>query len=306
MKLYSIGELSVLSQIKSHTIRIWEQRYKLLTPTRSEGNTRYYSDDQLMKLMKVALLNKSGVKISQIAKLSEEDLIEKTNQLALSDSSIDLGVEQFMVASLNFDQHKIVYLFDKYIFKYGIEKTYEEIIFPFLRVVGNLWVNGKITPAHEHFFTNLCKLKLFSVIDQLPMPEPGKTPVILGLPEWDFHELGILYYAYLFRKAGYNSTYLGQAVPTADIVKAAETVNARYAIITFIGPTTQESVQDYLDRIIKASNNLDILISGPHTDFKINDRGGRISKFRNMNDLVDKFGLRRGEADSKTSNSGIN
>jgi DNA-binding transcriptional MerR regulator len=290
MKLYSIGELEVLSQIKAHTIRIWEQRYNLLEPTRSEGNTRYYSEDQLMKLLNVALLNKSGVKISTIAKYSSSELTEKAAQVALQDKSLEHAVEQLMVASLNFDQKTIADLFDSYNQLYGVEDTFEKIVFPYLRVVGNLWVTGKITPGHEHFFSNLCKLKLFAVIDQLPLPETGKSSILLCLPEWDYHELGILYYHYKFRKAGYHCTYLGQAVPAIDVKQTAKTIRANYIITTFIGPTTPERVLKYIEDLLDGCT-ADLLVSGPNIDFEISNYNGRVTVYRSMDFLIDKFQL---------------
>lgn len=291
MKLYSIGELALLSQIKTHTIRIWEQRYNLLVPSRSEGNTRYYSEEQLMKLLNVALLNKSGMKISQIAKLNSKELIEKTREVAVDDDSIETAVDQLMVASLQFDQNRITELFETYIQLYGIRDTYEKIIFPYLRIVGNLWVNGKITPGHEHFFTNLCKLNLFSVIDQLALPKNNESRIILSLPEWDFHELGILYYNYLFKKAGYNCTYLGQATPAVDVIQTAKTLNTQYIISTFIGPVSQKQIIKYINEIVTALNDVEFLISGPSLNFSMDDHNGKVIVFRAMDELIEKFNL---------------
>lgn len=292
MKLYSIGELSVLSQIKPHTIRIWEQRYKLLVPSRSEGNTRYYSEFQLMKLLNVALLNKSGVKISHIANYSDKELIEKASEVTQNNHSIEVAVEQFMVASMQFDQQKTENLFRKYIEQHGINDTYEKIIFPYLRIVGNLWVNGKITPGHEHFFTNLCKQNLFSVIDQLPFKIKNKSKIILSLPEWDLHELGILYYNYLFKQSGYECTYLGQAVPAIDVIQTAKTINAQYIISTFIGPTSRKQVNKYIDELMSQLSSVELIISGPQLNFIIDDRKGRITIFNSMKLLKEKFNLK--------------
>lgn len=291
MKLYSIGELALLSQIKPHTIRIWEQRYQLLVPSRSDGNTRYYSEEQLMKLLNVALLNKNGLKISQISKLSHEDLTEKAGAIITYDRSIELAVDQLMIASLNFDQLKITELFNHYNEQYGVANTFEKIIFPYLRVVGNLWVNGKITPGHEHFFSNLCRLKLFSVIDQLPLVEQHASSVLLSLPEWDYHELGILYYNYVFRKAGYNCTYLGQAVPAADLIHTAKTIKAKYCILTFIGPTTPEKTIKYIETVMHETENVHFYISGPQVNFPISDYKGRLTVFQSFANLKQVFNL---------------
>lgn len=293
MKLYSIGELEVLSRIKSHTIRVWEQRYGLLEPVRSEGNTRYYTEEQLMKLLKVALLNKNGIKISHIAQLNDQELIDKASEIALSEQSIDIAVEQLMVASLKFDQIQISTLFKSYFKRHGFEDTFEKIIFPYLKVVGNLWVNGKITPGHEHFFTNLCRLKLFAEVEKLTLSNSKSTVVLFAQPEWDFHELGILYHMYLFRKAGYLCTYLGQAVPSIDAIQTANTIKANYIISTFIGPTNKNQILKYIDEIIKGIDpKTEFLISGPHVNFPINKYGKQLSIFNSVDVLIKRFNLK--------------
>jgi DNA-binding transcriptional MerR regulator len=292
MKHYSIGELELLSRIKTHTIRVWEQRYKLLVPERSEGNTRYYNENQLKKLLKVALLNKSGIKISHIVEMSDQELSQKADEIILSTGNIDLAVEQLMNASLNFDQNKTKSFFDQYIQLYGLENTFEKIIFPYLRVVGNLWVSGKITPGHEHFFTNLCKLKLFAEIDKLALPTNNESGVLLFQPEWDYHELGILYYMYLFTKAGYFCTYLGQAVPIKDAIQTANTLKKKHIITTFIGPTTHENVLEYIDKLVTGTKNSTIYVSGPHVDFPLNQYKNRVMVFQSVNDLIKLFKLK--------------
>lgn len=292
MKQYSIGELEVLSRIKTHTIRVWEQRYHILIPDRSEGNTRYYSENQLKKLLKIALLNKSGMKISQIVKLNEEEIDEKANEISLNTENIDIAVEQLMNASINFDQNKIKEFIDLYNHQHGVIDTFEKVIFPYLRVVGNLWVSGKITPGHEHFFTNLCKQKLFSEIDRLPLPESKDPGILLCQPEWDYHELGILYYLFLLRKAGYFCTYLGQAVPIIDAVETANSLNKKYIITTFIAPTTREKVINYIDKLVNRTTNNTIYVSGPHVDFPITQYGKRVIVFRSIDELILKFKLK--------------
>lgn len=292
MKHYSIGELAVLSQIKAHTIRIWEQRYGLLKPTRSEGNTRYYSEEQLMKLLNVALLKKTGLKISQIAAMSEQEIIETAAEHTTSGTSKNTAIEQLMTASLRFDQHTLSSLFTSYIEQYGIEQTFGDIIFPYLKIVGNLWVNGKITPGHEHFFSNMCKLKLFSVIDQLPEADESKPHIILSLPEWDYHELGILYYHFSLKKAGYPCTYLGQAVPAADVIQTCQTVNATYIISTFIGPCNEKEITRYIDQLVSSLHDTHIYISGPHVVTLKKYRNKKLTIFRSIDTLVHDFGLK--------------
>ena len=77
MNSFTITDLENLSGIKAHTLRIWEQRYNFLKPNRTFTNIRYYSNDELKKILNIALLNKYGYKISHIDKMSEAEIKEK-------------------------------------------------------------------------------------------------------------------------------------------------------------------------------------------------------------------------------------
>jgi methanogenic corrinoid protein MtbC1 len=138
----------------------------------------------------------------------------------------------------------------------------------------------------------MCKLKLFSVIDQLPLPAKTNSQFILALPEWDYHELGILYYHYLLKKAGYPATYLGQAVPADNVVQTAKTVNAQHIIMTFIGPTTEKEIKVYLDKIIENTTGTHLFISGPHVSTYNNRQPKNVTVFMSMDTLVKKFNLK--------------
>ncbi len=292
MKQYSIGELEILTRIKAHTIRVWEQRYKLIVPDRSDGNTRYYNEVQLRLLMKIALLRKSGRKISEIAKLTPPQIEEETTKVSEGSISPKIALDQFMISSFNFNETEVSKLFHRYYNQYGVIETFEKIIFPFLRVVGNLWVSGKITPGHEHFFTNLCRQKLFSEIENLPInTQSTKQHILLCMPEWDFHELGILYYNYIFKKSGYLCTYMGQAVPASDVIYTTKSTKSDIIIINFIGPTSIKQINNYLNEIIKETKNTKIFISGPHVNKQIDTHKGRVTSYKGIHDLSKWFRL---------------
>ena len=81
MVVYSIKDLEKLSGIKAHTLRIWEKRYSVIMPKRTNTNIRYYEDKDLQKVLNIALLRKKGYKISKIAELSEPDIVRLTAEL---------------------------------------------------------------------------------------------------------------------------------------------------------------------------------------------------------------------------------
>ena len=86
VQMYSIQDLERLSGIKAHTIRIWEKRYDLLTPDRTDTNIRYYKDDQLRKLRNTCTLISLGGKISKVSKLSDSEISVAVEQLMMPDS----------------------------------------------------------------------------------------------------------------------------------------------------------------------------------------------------------------------------
>lgn len=288
---YSIGDLERVSGIKAHTIRIWEQRYNALSPTRSDGGTRHYSEEDMMRVMILAMLSKRGQRISKIATLSLAELRVLAEIDQVADQSFEEIKEQLMIHSLEFNQTKLVELIDGAMARFGIEKTFTQIVFPFLRMVGILWITGKITPGHEHFFSNICRQKLFSEIDKLPNPSGQKDHIVLLQPPWDFHEMGILFYNYILRKNDFSTTYLGQAVPQKDALEAIQATKAAWCVATFIAPTTEEKIVEFVMPIIEQASNTRFLFTGPHLTFNFNQHSNRIAIFRSIDDLKQMLGI---------------
>src|SRR5690606_7659232 len=192
MSAYTIKDLENLSGIKAHTIRMWEQRYNFLKPSRSCTNIRFYSNEQLKTLLNIALLNKYGFKISHIDKMSSEEILEKVLSLREMEAQQESVVNELVQEMLDLDTDQFECCVNKYIREHGIEKAIQEIIFPFLQKIGILWQTGNIIPAQEHFVSNIIRQKLIVAIDQLPNNPKGKR-CMLYLPPGEFHELGLLY-----------------------------------------------------------------------------------------------------------------
>lgn len=215
---FSIKDLENLSEVKAHTIRIWEQRYSALTPERSEGNQRIYSIESLKRLLNLAYLIESGYKISKIAELSKLDLESLVNQKITSDKSVYYLNDQLKVAILSFDEETIDKTIDQVVGKLGLEIGYTEVIFPLLKKVGVLWQSSQITPAHEHFIVNIVKQKLIFGSAQVPKNSKTDGPVfVLFLPDHELHEIGLLYVNLYLRIRGAKTIYLGQSTPIEDL-----------------------------------------------------------------------------------------
>ena len=236
MNAFTIKDLENLSGIKAHTIRIWEQRYSLLSPQRTETNIRYYSNDELQKVLNIALLNKYGYKISHIDRMSMADMNEKVLALSQAEAQQERIVNELISCMANIQIEEFEQLLDAYIRSKGIEKAIIQILFPFLERIGILWLTNHINPAQEHLVTNIIRQKLIVGIDgSKPAFQSDKT-LLLFLPEGEHHELGLLFMYYLLKSRGIKVLYLGANVPLKDVeyVAALKSPDYLYAHLTSV------------------------------------------------------------------------
>lgn len=217
MNAFTIKDLENLSGIKAHTIRIWEQRYSLFKPQRTDTNIRYYSSNELKMVLNIALLNKYGYKISHIDRMSEEILKEKINSLAQQEAQQERLVNELISCLVDLDLDQFESLLNSHISQKGIEKTITLIIFPFLERIGILWLTNHINPAQEHLVSNIIRQKIIVGIDSTsPVIETGKK-VLMFLPEGEHHEIGLLFVQYLLKARGVKVLYVGANTPLKDL-----------------------------------------------------------------------------------------
>lgn len=250
MAVYSIKDLERLSGIKAHTLRIWEKRYELLEPKRTDTNIREYCDDDLKRILTVSILNKNGYKISKIVALSDQqrnDLVLKINNQ--KQKSLDNAFDQLILFTLELDEEGFNNVFQELIKEKGLEKTFEEIIFPFLDRIGVLWQVGSIIPAQEHFISNLIRQKIITAIDQTPYPGNKEIKAILFLPEHELHEFGLLFYQFVLKKNGIRTIYLGQSVPFDDILITVSKFKPDYTVSSWISSVDVNHIIHFYQRL---------------------------------------------------------
>jgi MerR family transcriptional regulator, light-induced transcriptional regulator len=217
MDAFTIKDLENLTGIKAHTIRIWEQRYSFLKPQRTQTNIRYYNSQELRKILNIALLAKYGYKISHINKMNEEDVKKSIFSLSTAEAQQDRIVNELIQCTVNIDMEKFENILDSYILSKGIDKTIVQVIFPFLDRIGILWMTNHISPGEEHLITNIIRQKLIVGIEGVSTHISRDKTVLLFLPEGEYHELGLLYVAYLLKKHGAKILYMGADVPVKDL-----------------------------------------------------------------------------------------
>lgn len=262
MGKYSIKELERLSGIKAHTIRIWEKRYGLIEPQRTSTNIRYYTDEELKKIINVSLLNSHGVKISHIADLDEESLIKKVIEFTEKKTEADIYINQLIVAMIDLDEEALDQQLAKLSLKFGIERMMTEIIYPFLDRIGILWQTNNITPAQEHFISNIVRQKLIVAIDSLPFPSKNARRAVLFLPEDELHEIGLLFCYYLLKKEGIQVIYLGQMVPYNDVKAIGSSHEPSLFVTSFIAEQSPKALQAYITTLAQDFPTARIIATG--------------------------------------------
>jgi DNA-binding transcriptional MerR regulator len=234
MAVYSIRELEKLSGIKAHTIRIWEKRYRLIEPHRTNTNIRYYTDANLKKILNVAVLNRQGMKISHIAMLTDLELKEAIMRETASTSSHETLIDSLVVAMIDLDPYILNSIIEKSTSKIGFRDTVTSVLYPFLHKVGILWQSEKVNPAQEHLVSYLIRQKIIAATDKLPSTfDPGGKKFLLMLPEGEWHEIGLLFAQYLLKEAKHDVIYLGQSVPYSDVLATGASLPFDYIMVSF-------------------------------------------------------------------------
>jgi DNA-binding transcriptional MerR regulator len=263
MGKYSIKDLEKISGIKAHTIRMWERRYGLIEPQRTETNIRFYSDCDLKRLLNVSILNHNGIKISHIAGLTDAEIKNRVLDLSIDGRSSSVQIESLMVAMLELDETKFLNGLSSSIIKLGFEVSVETVLFPFLERIGVLWQAGTINPAQEHFISNLIRQKLFVAIDnEMQSPVQNGPRIIMFLSEHEQHEIGLLFYNLLARKEGMNVVYLGAGVPLEDLSLVHRLRPADVFMTSFITAIDKQEMEDLLREYHKRFPDIPFYLSG--------------------------------------------
>ena len=214
---FTIKDLERLSGIKAHTIRIWEKRYQLVDPQRSASNIRYYSNDDLKRILNVAMLNQAGLKISNIVSLNESEIKQRIEEHSVVNEGYKFYIDRLVFAMIDMDEEKLEATLDKAILEVGFEKTMLEVIYPFFKNVGLMWLTGTVHPGQEHCISNMVRRKLIIAIDRKKKYVGSDKKIVFFLPNGEWHELGLLFHNYIALSQGIDTYYLGQSVPLSTL-----------------------------------------------------------------------------------------
>lgn len=263
MANYSIKDLEHLSGIKAHTLRIWEQRYGLIDPKRTDTNIRFYDQEDLKLVLNVSLLKDNGYKISKIAEMSKAELQAAVLQVADKTTSFADQIYSLTLAMIDLDEQRFEKIISSNTLKIGFERTMLNIIYPFLSKIGIMWLTDAINPAQEHFISNLIRQKVIVAIDgQYETFDDKAKKYMLFLPEGELHELGLLFANYLIRSKGNKVIYLGQNMPFQDLSLVYKVYEPDYLLTILTSRDRAKNATEYLTALSEKFPHSSILVSG--------------------------------------------
>lgn len=288
---FSIKNLEHLSGIKAHTIRIWEKRYNLFEPERTNTNIRLYNLENLQKLLNVTLLYNNGYKISKIALLSSQEINENVHKLTINKNADDWSIGLFKLAMINFDQRLFTKTFNELLEQFSFGEVFKNVFVPLMNELGVLWQTNSISPSHEHFITSLVKQKIHAMCEDLQQKSTRRTDrrFVLFLPDNEIHELGLLYLQYEVLNNGFQCVFLGQSVPIESLSNLVDIGEP----ITFISYFTIEPSQDKIDAYLNTFysqiiENIDseLWVLGYQVQYISNKMPQRMRKFSSIDDVI--------------------
>lgn len=291
MSTYSIKDLENLSGIKAHTLRIWEQRYNLLQPKRTDTNIRFYDDDDLKLILNVALLNDNGIKISKIASMAPSELREEVMRLTERSLTHDDQIHALTICMIEMDEERFDKILSTNILKLGFEQTMLNVIYPFMSKIGLLWQTGAINPAQEHFISNLVRQKLIVAIDG-QVTQGGGKKFLLFLPEGELHEISLLFASYLIKSKGHKVIYLGQSTPNDDLLSVYKLHQPDYLLTVITTSPSSEYVQDYVTALSERFTSAQILVTGYQVigqDLAFPGNVSQMSYIRDIKDFLEEL-----------------
>lgn len=287
MNQFSISQLEKFSGIKAHTIRVWEQRYNALRPNRSEGNTRYYDNDQLRRLLNIVSLSRQNYKVSELCAMPDQQLSKLVWELGneIENKPEEYFISQLIVAGMSYDESYFDKILSHTLLRYGMKDTYLKVIYPVLVRTGLMWACDGLAPANEHFISNLFRQKLFTAIDGLPPSKPASDSWLLFLPENEFHEIGLLLAHYLIRLSGKKVIYLGGNVPVQSIINAVKEISCNNLLLFLVHRDKETEVRNYLTELSANFKENNIYVAGDPQLFNRLKRTKNLTFLSSVEDL---------------------
>jgi len=292
---FSIKDLENLTGIKAHTIRIWEKRYNLLEPKRTDTNIRYYDLASFQKLLNVSYLNNNGYKISKITTIKEDEIPKLVREIASNNDVDNHAINTLKLAMLNFDQSLFYQTYEALLKEKSFRSIFYDVFIPMLSHIGMLWQTDTITPAHEHFITTLIRQKVIAHTERIQSKQVNKSEktFVLYLPDNEIHELGLMFINHEILNNGYHSILLGPSVPLEGLTDIQKYYDNIIFVSYFTVKPEKENIKKYLytfnEKILKPSNSQFWILGRMLSNLDLEELPNDIKPFNSIKELIDKL-----------------
>lgn len=261
-----MAQVENITGISAHTLRIWERRYAFLKPERTATNIRFYSDDELKKLLNIGILIRNGHRISKVDAMPDSQINDLvTAILSNVNEENEDEINALILCMLEMNEEEFNKIFQRRIMRNGLQKTIAGLIYPFLNHIGVLWGTDKVIPAQEHFISSLIRQKIIAAIESLPSPSADAPSICMFLLDGEDHEIGLLLAAYMAKDLGWKVYYLGQNVPVVSIGEVVKIAKPKLLLSMFIVPSSDRAIK--LINSIRGQTEVPLLISGNRENF---------------------------------------
>jgi len=234
LNIFSIKDLENFSGIKAHTIRIWEKRYKILDPDRTDSNIRTYSEAELKKILNVAYLNRNGLKISRIALLNEDELTQQVMNLSSMNDDLDQNFQpgKILMSAIRFNETQFKEALSPFIKYQVIEEAYSKYLYPLLEKSRILWQTGSLSRAQEQFVRNTIR-QIMIVEDNSLKPISGRIRATVAMinSSDNLMDNNFLFYKYALKKRGYDVIFTGGILPASEVIEIHKIKPFEYLVV---------------------------------------------------------------------------
>jgi DNA-binding transcriptional MerR regulator len=263
--VYTVKHAAALTGIPADTLRMWERRYRVVAPVRSEGGYRMYDDAAIARLTAMHALVEAGWSPRRAAEqvtsgttlgsMGQEEVREP------ADDDLDLLVR----LAVDFDARSLSRELDERFARMDDEAFLDEWLMPALHRLGLAWQRGEVSVAGEHFVSAGVQRRLAAALDGVPHRD-GRPRVVVGLARGSRHELGVLAYAITLARAGIEVVYVGGDLPSDSWVVAV-TAQAPAAVVIGV-PVAEDvpAVRDTVAALVAVRPELPVFLGGGHQD----------------------------------------
>lgn len=255
LNTFTIKDLENFSGIKAHTIRIWEKRYRVLEPDRTDSNIRLYNESELKKLLNIAYLNRNGFKISKIALLSDDELSRQVMSVSSMDDELYKGIHpgKILMSAIKFNEHQFMNELVPFIKNYGVEEAYVRVFSPLLEKAKILWQTGSLSRAQEQFIKHIIREIMIIENNRLKV-ESGKLRATVAMINTADNHSGIhfLFYKYVLTSNRYDVIYTGGILPASEVIELYKIKPFEYLVVNSGSFDLENKKISYFSRIGKS------------------------------------------------------